>query len=254
MVGRTEIVAVKEEGLEDLTVSELVTSLKAAFQNAYFTQVEEVLVSREQKLKTEIEGKNRENEFLLEKLQRFKESDSGELKELVTRLKEERDGLLNIMEEYGDNKKEILELQGKNHELECAKRNAETQLYFCRGTIKEDRDELLKIAKQNEDLKKEILVLKRKNRELECAKLNVDSEVDVCKGRIKGLDESGEEDDGKIENGANAAIVEIMDRDYESSSLERGKRVKVEEPIPFASPVEPAILNMTTRYIGKGET
>ncbi|XP_065854370.1 uncharacterized protein [Euphorbia lathyris] len=83
MVGRTKIGAVKE-GLERMTVSELVISLKSAFQNSYFTQVEEILVSREEKLKTEIEGKNRDNKLLLEELQR---------------LREERDGLLKRVEE-----------------------------------------------------------------------------------------------------------------------------------------------------------
>ncbi|XP_065858615.1 protein CROWDED NUCLEI 2-like isoform X2 [Euphorbia lathyris] len=187
MDGRTEIGAVKED-LEGLTVSELVTLLKSAFENAYFTLVEEVLVSREEKLKAEMEGKNRENELLLEKLQRFKK-ESREMKELVTRLKEERDVLLNIMKENEDDKKEIIELKRKNCELECAKLNAETELDVYRGTIKEDRDELLKRTRENGDLKKEIIELKRKNCDLECAELNAETEMGVNKGILKGINE-----------------------------------------------------------------
>ncbi|XP_065865372.1 uncharacterized protein [Euphorbia lathyris] len=208
MDGRTEIGAVKED-LEGLTVVELFTSL--------FTTVEEVFSSREEKFKMEIQDKNRENELLVEKLQRFKkengelggvvtqgleerdefvkrdalqrfEKGCGELKELITRLTEERDGFQRFEKECTELKDLLARLTEERDGFQRFEKEC-TELKELVAPLTEERDRLLNIMKENEYHKKEIVDLRRKNCELEGAKLNADTEVDLCRGTIKGLDE-----------------------------------------------------------------
>ncbi|XP_065859013.1 uncharacterized protein [Euphorbia lathyris] len=166
MAGRTEIVEVKEE-VEGSAVSEL---LKTSF-----TQVEEVFLSREENLKMEIQGKDREIEGLAEELRMFKK-ENRELRGVVTHVAEERAGYLEKMEESTADKREIVVLKMKNCALECARLKAETEVDVCKRTVKAKRDELQRFEKKYAE-SKELAIRLTKERdalqgfEKECGEL-----------------------------------------------------------------------------------
>ncbi|XP_065858704.1 uncharacterized protein [Euphorbia lathyris] len=153
MAGISQFGAVKQEVGGGFTVSEFVTSLKSAVQNA-----EEALVSREDQFKREIEEKKKENEFLeqkfqlqvLEKLRLEKEF--KELKGWASLLIEERDGLSNRLKENEVNQKEVIELKVKNCELECEKLRAMTDLDVYQRRFKELEGRVLRLEKDFEML------------------------------------------------------------------------------------------------------
>lgn len=123
------------------TISDLISSLKSAFQSSHFSEVQAVLASREQKLKREIEAKAKENELLkkqnglleLERLEKIKvknelrrcSRECLELRELNSRLTQELNDLNERLQAVAECKQAIIELTRKNCELECAKLKAE---------------------------------------------------------------------------------------------------------------------------------
>ncbi|WCJ26452.1 hypothetical protein M5689_008266 [Euphorbia peplus] len=130
-----------KEDVEEPTVSELVTTLKSAFQTTYFTRVEEALMSREERLKREIEGKDRENRLLVEKLQRV-QKECGEWKELA----------LKRVKESEDYKKEIIELKWKMSKVQCDKIKAESELDVLTGKFVVLERQVLCLEKDSEML------------------------------------------------------------------------------------------------------
>ncbi|KAJ9128611.1 hypothetical protein P3X46_034701 [Hevea brasiliensis] len=125
------------------TVSELILSLKSAFQSAHFSEVESILSYRELKLKREIEEKAEENKQLekwnglleleiLDKERVENELKSClreciELRQLNSRLTQELNDLNERLQADAVNQQTIIELKRKNCELECAKLKAETE-------------------------------------------------------------------------------------------------------------------------------
>ncbi|KAF2313426.1 hypothetical protein GH714_010935 [Hevea brasiliensis] len=132
-----------DENIETSTVSNLISSLKSAFQSSYFSEVESVLVTREQKLKHEIEVKAKENEqlkkknelFQLERLEKLRVENELKrcvreclkLRELNSRLTEELNELNDRLQGAALDKQAIIELKRKNCELECSRLKAETE-------------------------------------------------------------------------------------------------------------------------------
>ncbi|XP_065859012.1 uncharacterized protein [Euphorbia lathyris] len=103
--------------------SELLTCLNSAVENAGS------LVWRNDELKKEIE---------IEMSKRLRlEKENRELKEMASRLREERDGLCNILKEKEDDQNEIIQLKRKICELECDKLKAKTDVDLSQKRIKE---------------------------------------------------------------------------------------------------------------------
>ncbi|XP_065858635.1 uncharacterized protein [Euphorbia lathyris] len=198
MAGRSQIGAV-EEDVEGLPEPELVISSKSAVQNA-----EEALVSREDKLKREIEAMEEDNESLqrmlqvagLEKIVARKECEMVE--KLVPLLRTQRDDLCGVLEmsleQFIDLRKEICE-------LECEKLRSKTA-----EDIYEWRIRVLKVREVCLEQELEVLLTGKKPGA-------VDMEVE----RSADMDSHDESD-------------ELI------SSAGNGKRVKIEEHKP--SPVD----------------
>ncbi|XP_038904233.1 uncharacterized protein LOC120090576 [Benincasa hispida] len=183
-----------EDNLESRSISELVSFLRTAFRAKDFDKVEEVLVSREVKMRKEIESKNKEYELLqsryeflrLDSLTREskveqdkvdvdpkgfekwketyeelkeKESEIQQLKELIVKVNEDREKKKSDLEKF----EEMLELVKKTQEddrLAIEKLNHKNS---------ELQSAIEVVKKEKQDYEKTIEELRCKNLKLECA-------------------------------------------------------------------------------------
>lgn len=121
-----------QRNLKNMSISELVSVLRAAFLMDDFDRVEEVLVAREARLKAEIEEKIKEIGSLQEKIEVERIQVEEELKKREEqsqkgkRAQESYEKLLKTVKESGFNDKNAInELRNKNRELEGEKRKLE---------------------------------------------------------------------------------------------------------------------------------
>ncbi|KAG6636631.1 hypothetical protein CIPAW_11G124100 [Carya illinoinensis] len=134
------------DGAKNRNISELISTLRTAYRTKDFDRVEEILVSREAKLKREMQDMKKENGFLYEQ--------GEELKRLVVLEKAAQDaaqvGERKAVERYeklleevkrgggrDDDKRVILELKKKCCVLECAKMKAESEVELWKRRFKE---------------------------------------------------------------------------------------------------------------------
>ncbi|XP_050226249.1 uncharacterized protein LOC126676150 [Mercurialis annua] len=106
------------------TVPDLISPLKSAFQDSCFSEVEEILVSREAKMKQEIETLKQEKNLAELKFQ-GERLDKIDIKRSYSKLQEE---VSLLKEEKLKSIKLINELNTKNCELVCDKLRAENQV------------------------------------------------------------------------------------------------------------------------------
>ncbi|XP_020539725.1 uncharacterized protein LOC105645704 isoform X2 [Jatropha curcas] len=158
---------VSNENMNSLSVPELIASLKSAFQSKYFSEVEATLVSREEKLKREIEAKVQEIDLLKKKNELLEEKcaietfaklkaekeleecrrDCFKLKELNSRMTEEQNEFNDILNGIVEDKNIIIELKRKNCELECAKLRAETEIEVYKKKFEELETHVFRLEK-----------------------------------------------------------------------------------------------------------
>ncbi|XP_048231044.1 uncharacterized protein LOC8287737 [Ricinus communis] len=159
MVGMSRFNMDLKDDVSSCTVSELISSLKSAFQNAYFSQVEAVLISREEKLKREIELLKKENDWLAQKMEterlekEMAKKECLELHKEISSLQEEKAGFHEKLKSLADDKKTVIELEAKLCELECAKLRAENEARACKINYEGLEIRVYKLDQEMKELK-----------------------------------------------------------------------------------------------------
>ncbi|GMJ10020.1 hypothetical protein HRI_004671200 [Hibiscus trionum] len=154
----------RTENISDWSVSTMIHSLKSTFRPCDFSKVEAELLAREKKLKLEIETLREEKRSFSGKLEEERLEKMGisdelrkcknevdEMRSEVSKLKVENfvlrgkeksaeERLKRLSEEVKSMREkdhEIIDLKGKNCELECAKAKAESEMEMLRVRFKE---------------------------------------------------------------------------------------------------------------------
>ncbi|XP_038687092.1 uncharacterized protein LOC119986555 [Tripterygium wilfordii] len=149
------------------SVPELISFLRSSFRDAEYDAVESVLVSREGKLKAEIERKAHDNN-LCQEIQAF----------LLAREEKRKTQIRTIMEKE--------ETMRKEYEVELLKKtNLENELQKCRA-------EVLELGVRNSQISEEIKQCRDREdtlkSEMESAKRRAETEVEMWKRRFRDLE------------------------------------------------------------------
>ncbi|KAF2297913.1 hypothetical protein GH714_005335 [Hevea brasiliensis] len=225
------------------TVSELILSLKSAFQSAHFSEVESILSYRELKLKREIEEKAEENKQLekwnglleleiLDKERVENELKSClreciELRQLNSRLTQELNDLNERLQADAVNQQTIIELKRKNYTvfLKSLEPSRDTSARVSRDFLGEKAE---KAVIENEKSGENLKTVKIELEENENAHMKADGSLsclipeDADGSSSCPLLEDGDRDLKIIGSGRPVLgdIVEIVDSDDDSSPCE----------------------------------
>lgn len=143
---------------KNLSISELISTLRTAYRTKDFDRVEEILVAREAKLKKEIENGKKQYSSLLE------QCEVGKLDRIC--LEDEQ-------------KSKIEELKTMKEALEVSRereRKAEERYEKVLEEVKKSKEEKLMVSE-----------IRRKNCEVECARVRAEGEVELWKRRFEEL-------------------------------------------------------------------
>lgn len=146
---------------KNLSISELISTLRTAYRTKDFDRVEEILVAREAKLKKEIENGKKQYSSLLE------QCEVGKLDRIC------------LEDEVNEQKSKIEELKTMKEALEVSRereRKAEERYEKVLEEVKKSKEEKLMVSE-----------IRRKNCEVECARVRAEGEVELWKRRFEEL-------------------------------------------------------------------
>ncbi|KAJ7952115.1 axoneme-associated protein mst101(2)-like [Quillaja saponaria] len=170
-VGSPPLCASDNEGEEELSkqsISELIAILRTAFKSADFDQVEEVLVARETKLRSELKNKEKEISLL---------QNQNEV------------GKLDIMRIEGELKLYKERCQDLSCQIRCVDEDSKHLKEKEKSAIDRYEKLLKEVKKGGQDDESIIVELRSKTFELENAKMSAEAEMKIWKTKFLGLDE-----------------------------------------------------------------
>ncbi|XP_038706218.1 uncharacterized protein LOC120001818 [Tripterygium wilfordii] len=169
--------------LRNRAVQGLISSLHRAFRDSECAMVERVLAAHKEELKREIETSTKENKWIKE-IEAFMVSREGKLRQEIELVNEnyevERLEKIAIEAELENCRKEVLK-----------KKDIEAELKKCRREILELRGQNLRLKAETKRLMKDVNItasLQTKICDLECAKLGAETKASVYKMRYEELE------------------------------------------------------------------
>uniref|UniRef100_A0A2N9FY80 Uncharacterized protein n=1 Tax=Fagus sylvatica TaxID=28930 RepID=A0A2N9FY80_FAGSY len=146
---------------KNLSISELISTLRTAYRTKDFDRVEEILVAREAKLKKEIENEKKQYSSLLEQYE------VGKLDRIC------------LEDVVNEQKSKIEELKTMKEDLEVSRERERK--------AEERYEKLLEEVKKSKEEKLMVSEIRRKNCEVECARVRAEGEVELWKKRFEEL-------------------------------------------------------------------